>query len=327
MNDNDFIFIEPDLELTINTLDDDSFCVNIIKADFCRQCDFFHKLFVHNKTAKELTLPFDKQTIEACFDLVTFISSIRIELLWCLKSKDNTVYMSRIKAKILKFAQCNFIVKLQCLTYLCIRIEMINFILECYEPSSPNHLDFDIDEFIKLDIIPHRYRWGFWSLYGNSEVKPDKPKSEEYLFCVNLGMETYQEYTIVNPTKWSKSNPVVLEGVSLEPSAVHINEGLRIKLSFCPDGDNYYYYFDVILIELHQSELPKDKHRVFNLLVRKRAYTSSTTPPDTFEYTFPRDKEIPIYVFLVKTKAIFFVDRWASREALELAVLYRSILR
>lgn len=69
--------IPPDFKLTINS-NDGSFCAEVNKTYMCQQSDFFLKLFEHNTSVTEITLPFDKQIVSTCLEIFTFISSARI---------------------------------------------------------------------------------------------------------------------------------------------------------------------------------------------------------------------------------------------------------
>lgn len=199
--------IGPDFKLTINS-NDDSFCVNVNKTYMCQQSDFFFKLFEQNKSVTEITLPFDKQIASTCLQLFTFISSARNSYF----SRRISQYEYNLDKKLMEFFKSKFIEKIHCLTYLQTDIEIVASILYNYNPSE----DFDINEFVKIDAVPLEYRWGYWSLYGNSDVMPDKPIQQDRRFIpVSLKMDSYLDYTIIFYDK-CKFNTTLFDDVKLD---------------------------------------------------------------------------------------------------------------
>lgn len=262
----EFLAADPDYELAIHSSDSVPYRVGVNKTDLCRQSNYFYKLFTHDKTACEITLPFDKDIIEKCLQIISFIASIRSDLLIASIRSDYVFglvqepdYITNIKSHLLELVNGNFIAKLQCLDYLDLRSDnIINFILEEYNLDQ----DFEIDKFIQLDFIPLNYRWGYWSLYGNLTIMPTMPIKGETLFIpfYLTGRSGYDfDYNILRYSDGGEQEPTIIDGVRFTTgrgttSGFHYDKCLKYELLKYDDGG---HLFDVKMVGLCRNEYPQ----------------------------------------------------------------------
>lgn len=176
----------------------------------------------------------------------------------------------------MEFLNSKFIEKINCLTYLQTDIEIVTSILNNYKPSE----DFDIDEFVKLDAVPLKYRWGYWSLYGNSDVMPDKPIQHSPFFIpVNVQMDSYLDYTIIKFAQYPyETITSIFDNVKLDIHMTRLgydDEEVGLWITFYPnEDDDCTHYFELKLVRLHSSRYPEVECQDKNFLVRKKSIKS-----------------------------------------------------
>ena len=275
------LIVEPDLNLVIQSCglsEADEFTVNVNKTDLCRQSDYFRKLFLHEKMATKVSLPFDRQTIESCLEIISTVSCIRHDRFWRPDTEEEKEeHYTDLVTKLTSVIKTNFHRIIQCLSFLCLRMDgVMDLLLTNYVPNNGD----DIDAIVNDSTVPLSIRWGYWSMYGNLDCEPDT-KIEDGNFdtfanCeggvfikLNLKMQTFEDTALTwffGPREFTvrrleDGESFVLDGVRYSCITKYYEKANNVSLglNFSLDNvdDNTTHPVDIQFAVLHPKHCPQ----------------------------------------------------------------------